>query len=128
MPNWFLDKTCKKGLKIENVNITIKFWILNLLNFWIKLMQKEHFRTKTNENYHRIVHIQINLDYKFQLQQFWFLEPILKKANFRLKSEKNEHYYWIFCIEISRSTNFQLKPTVVIFWIKVIHKGYLFSV
>ena len=33
-------------------------------------MQKEHFLNKTNENYHRIVPIQINLDSKFQLQQF----------------------------------------------------------
>ena len=42
---------------------------LTLLNFWIKLTQKGHFLTKKNENYHRILHIQINLDSKFQLQQ-----------------------------------------------------------
>ena len=42
---------------------------LTLLNFWIKLTQKGYFRTKKNENYHRILHIQINLDSKFQLQQ-----------------------------------------------------------
>ena len=42
---------------------------MTLLNFWIKLTQKGYFRTKKNENYHRILHIQINLDSKFQLQQ-----------------------------------------------------------
>ena len=42
---------------------------MTVLNFWIKLTQKGYFRTKKNENYHRILHIQINLDSKFQLQQ-----------------------------------------------------------
>ena len=42
---------------------------MTLLNFWIKLTQKGYFRTKKNENYHRILHTQINLDSKFQLQQ-----------------------------------------------------------
>ena len=42
---------------------------MTLLNFWIKLTQKGYFRSKKNENYHRILHIQINLDSKFELQQ-----------------------------------------------------------
>ena len=43
---------------------------MTLLNFLIKLTQKGYdFLTKKNENYHRILHIQINLDSKFQLQQ-----------------------------------------------------------
>ena len=42
---------------------------MTLLNFWIKLTQKEYFGTKKNENYHRILHIQINLGSKFQFQQ-----------------------------------------------------------
>ena len=33
---------------------------LTLLNFWIELTQKGYFRTKKEENYHRILHIQIN--------------------------------------------------------------------
>ena len=36
-----------------------------LLSFWIKLTQKGYFRTKNKENYHRVLHIQINLDSKF---------------------------------------------------------------
>ena len=35
---------------------------------------------KKNENYYQILHIQINLDSKFQLQPFWFLEQIPKKS------------------------------------------------
>ena len=40
-----------------------------LLNMWIKLSQKGYFSIKKYENYHRMLHIQINLHSKFQLQQ-----------------------------------------------------------
>ena len=55
---------------------------LNFISsFWIKLTQKGYFQTKKKKkNYHRIIHIQINLDSKFQLQQFLFLEQISKKS------------------------------------------------
>ena len=44
-------------------------YVPNFVLKWIKLTQKGYFRTKKNKNYHRILHIQINLDSKFQLQQ-----------------------------------------------------------
>ena len=55
-------------------------WLEN--NFIIKLIQKGYFQTKRkNENYHRILHIQINTDSKFQLQQTTLiLKQISKKG------------------------------------------------
>ena len=132
MPNWFLDKTLQKRSKIEKVNITIKCCIfkllylgtkfrlkLTLLNFWIKLTQKWYFQTKKkNENYHRIIHSQINQDSKFQLQRtiLIFGTNFQKKVYFRSKAEKSEHHYWILHNWISLSTNFQFKLTIAIFF------------
>ena len=63
---------------------------MTVLNFWIKLTQKGYFRTKKNENYHRILHVQINLDSKFQLQQtiLTFETNSPKKVYFRSKTQK----------------------------------------
>ena len=63
MPNSFLYKSCKKGLKKNSehhckilhieISLAIKFrHKMTLLNFWMKLTQKGYFRTKKNENYH----------------------------------------------------------------------------
>ena len=90
--------------KIEKVNITIKFSIfklvylgtkfclkLTLLNFWIKLTQKGISELKEIETYHPILHIQITLDSRFQLQQ----KILIVRTNFRktiylrLKTKKN---------------------------------------
>ena len=88
------------------------------MNFWIKLTQKGNFWTKKIENYHRILHIQINLNSKFQLQRtiLNFETNFQKKVYFRSKTQKNEHHYWIHHIRISLSTNFQLKLTSAILW------------
>ena len=78
------------------------FWVekksvlKRLLIFWIKLTQKGYFRTKKNENYHRILHIQINLDSKFQLQQTILIFGInfqKKKSILPVENTKNEHHY-----------------------------------
>ena len=102
---------------------------MTLLNFWIKLIQKGHFWTKKNENYHQILHIQTDLDSKFQLQQtiLIFRTNFQKKAYFWSKTQKNKHHYWILHIRISLSTNFQLKLAVAIFWIKFAKKGSYFQ-
>ena len=42
-------------------------------------------------------------------------------------TQKDEHHYWIFHIRISLSTNFQLKPTIKIFWTKFAKKGSYFQ-
>ena len=69
---------------------------LTLLNFWIKLMQKGYFRTKKNENHHRILHIQIHLDSSFQFQQavLIFGKNFQNKVHFRSKTEKNKQHYF----------------------------------
>ena len=98
------------------ISLATKFHLkLTLLNFWIKLTQKEYFRTKKNENYHRILRIQINLDSKFQLQQFWFLSIFPKRSTVPVEIRKNQHNYSVLFIQISLSTSFRFKLTVAIF-------------
>ena len=110
------------------ISLATKFrFKLTFLNFWIKLTQKWYFWTKKNENYHQFLHVQINIDSKFQLQQVWFFNIFQKKVYLRSKSEKNEHHYWILHIQISLSTNFQLKLTIAIFWTKFAKKGSYFQ-
>ena len=54
------------GTSITNSRVGTKFFLkMAFLTFWIKLTQKG-FRSKTNENYHHVLNIQVNLDPKFQ--------------------------------------------------------------
>ena len=94
-----------------------------LLNFSIKLTQKGYLRTK------KILHIWINLDSKFQLQQtiLIFGTNFLKKGYFWSKTQKSEHHYWILHIRISLSGNFQLKLIIASFWTKFAKKGTFFQ-
>ena len=103
-----MEKECSGGENIEKLiggeggrgrtsirhsRVGTKFRLkMTLLNFWIKLTQKGYFRTKKNENYHRILHIQINLDSKFQLQQ----TILIFGTNFQKKytsSRKQKNHY-----------------------------------
>ena len=60
-----MEKECS-GTSVRHSRAGTKFRLkMTLLNFWIKGISK-----LKNENYHRIVHIQIKLDSKFQFQQF----------------------------------------------------------
>ena len=80
-------------MPIRHSRVGTKFRLkMTLLNFWIKLTQKEYFGTK---NFHRILHIQINLDSKFQFQQTISIFGIKfqKKVYFRSKTKKNEHHF-----------------------------------
>ena len=76
-----------------------------------------------------MLHIQINLDSKFQLQQtiLIFGTSFQKKVYFQLKTQKDEHHYWIRHIRISSGTNFQLKLTIAIFWTKFAKQGSYFQ-
>ena len=76
---------------------------MTLLNFWIKLTQKGYFRTKKNENYHRILHVQINLDSKFQLQQtiLIFETNSPKKVYLRSKTQKMNITTEFFIFELA---------------------------
>ena len=59
------------------------------MSFSTKLAQKGYFQTKKkNENDHLILHIQINLDSKFQLQQFRFYRNFQKKDTSGQKQKK----------------------------------------
>ena len=76
-----------------------------------------------------MLHIQINLDSKFQLQQtiLIFGTSFQKTVYFQLKTQKDEHHYWIRHIRISSGTNFQLKLTIAIFWTKFAKQGSYFQ-
>ena len=54
-----------------------------------------YHRGSKNENYHQILHIQINLDSKFQLQETILISGtnLQNEVYFQLKTEKNEHHY-----------------------------------
>ena len=71
------------------ISLGTKFCLeLALLNFWIKLTQKM-------KNYHRLMHIQINLDFELHLQQtiLIFRTNFQKNIYCQSKTEKNEHRY-----------------------------------
>ena len=87
------------------------------------------FPNKKNENYHRILQIQINLRSKFCLQQtiLIFGTNFQKKVYFRSKTEKNKHDNWILHVEISLSTSFQLKLTMRLFGPNLHKKGSSFQ-
>ena len=81
------------------ISLATKFHLkLTLLDqtFWIKLTQKGYFRTKKKENYHRILHIEINLDSKFQ-----FSTILIFETNFQKKS--------ILPVKIRRKTNITIE-------------------
>ena len=44
-----------------------------------------------------------------------------------MKTQKDEHHYWIRHVRISLSTNFQLKLTIAIFWTKFAKQGSYFQ-
>ena len=118
---------------VRHSRVGTKFHLkMTLLNFWIKLTRKGYFWAKANKNYYRIlhIHIQINIDSKFRLQQFWFFGQISKKSILPVKNRKQKkfkHHYWIVHIWISLSTNFQLKMTILIFGTKLPKKGSHFQ-
>ena len=66
-------------------------WVTHLVLKWMSWIFGSNKHNWKNENYHRILHIQINLDSKFQAifnKQFWFLEQISKKVYFRSKTKQ----------------------------------------
>ena len=91
-----IEKLISKGggrMSISHSRVSTKFHLkMAPLNFWIKLTQKGYLRTKKNGNYHQILHIQINLDSKFQLQQ----TILIFGTNFQKKytsSRKQKNHY-----------------------------------
>ena len=58
-------KMNKRGHVIRHSRAGTKFRLKMTLEFLDQINTKGYFRTKKHENYHRILHIQINLDCKF---------------------------------------------------------------
>ena len=90
---------------------------------------KNVFPIWKNENHHRILHILINLGFKFQLQQTILIygTNFSKKRRLPVKNRKNEHHHWIIHIQISLRANFQPKLKILIFWTKVAQNGVAIS-
>ena len=68
---------------------------MTLLNFGGQINTKMVFLNyKKNENYDRILHIQVSVDSKFQIQQaiLIFGTDFQKEVYFWSKTEKNEHH------------------------------------
>ena len=63
------------------------------MNFCIKLTQKGYFQTKRKENYHQILHIQMNLYSKFQPQETILIFGTNFKKNVYFQSKRQK--YWI---------------------------------
>ena len=63
------------------------------------------FRSKRQKkwNSHQILHISLWLGFKFQFQQFYFLEKIFQRRILPVENRKNEHHRWIFPIRITIS-------------------------
>ena len=78
------------GTSIKQSRVGTKFPLkMTVSNFWIKLTQKGYFRTKKNENYHGILHSQINLVPEFQLQQtIWIFGTNFKKNILSVENRK----------------------------------------
>ena len=114
--------------KTKKKNITIKFYIFNtdkgpnsIFNwqfwfFWTKLTQKSCFQSKEKkketkrQNHHPILHIQISVSSKFQLQQtiliFW--KKISKKGYFWPKQKKKYITIELFIFKLVQVSNFSL--------------------
>ena len=114
--------------KTKKKNITIKFYIFNtdkgpnsifnwqFLFFWTKLTQKSCFQSKEKkketkrQNHHPILHIQISVSSKFQLQQtiliFW--KKFSKKDTSGLNRKKNNIASEFFIFKLVEVSNFSL--------------------
>ena len=127
--------------KTEKVNITIEFWIFELVlvpnftlnkRFWIleaNLPKKGIFSQKEkNEHHHWILHIRNSLGIKFHFKQtiLNFGTKLIQKGYFG-QNKKSEHHHWILYIRIVLGTKFQLKLKILIFWTKFVQIGYFRS-
>ena len=86
----FWTKFPKKGhfrSKIGNMNVTIEFWVFELVLVPISL-------------------------WKYNLE---FLDRICPKRVFPVKKRESEHYHWILHVRINLSTKFQLTLIILIF-------------
>ena len=63
-------------------------------------------------------------DTTFTLKILIFLDQICPKKDIFGWKQKNEYHYCISHIQISLSTKFQLKLTILLFWTKFTQKGY----
>ena len=119
-----IEKLVSRGISTWHSRVGTKFHLkMTLLNFRIKLTQKGYFPTKWTENCHRILHIQINLDSKFQLQQtILIFGTNFQKSTLSVENRKKEHHYWILHIRINPNTIFQVNLAIAIFLYQICPK------
>ena len=70
----------------------------------------------------------INLQLKIAILIFFFFwDQICPKRVFPVENGKSEHHHLILHIRNGQGTKFQLKLTILNFWIKFTQKGYSLS-
>ena len=75
--------------------------------------------SKTNEHYHWLQQIGIRLGTNFLTRTSSFdLDQTIPKKVFPVQNKTNEYHHWTQNIWISLSTKFDLKLTILSFWIK----------
>ena len=82
-------------MKTYKTNITIEFFIFKLV--WVS---------------------------NFILNNFRFLDHIYPEQVFLIKTRKSDYLHWILNIQISWSTKFQFKLTILIYWTKFAKKEH----
>ena len=98
--------------------------------FWTKFAQKRYFWSKTEKKNITItscIFALVRVPNFTVNKWFWILGANLPKRVFPVKKQKIEHCDSILHIQISLSTKFQLKLTIVIFRTKFAQKGYFQS-
>ena len=125
-------KKYTSGQNQRKMNITIEFFIFKLVEvpifslnwqfrfFWPVLPTKgSYFQSKTDEIDTAIEFCIFELVFvsNLTLNNFEFLDQIYSINIFLFKNRKSEHHHWIPHVQISLSTKFQLKRTILIFYI-----------
>ena len=85
------------------------------MNVGNKFAQKGNFMLKTENDHHLwFLHIQVNLDTKFQLKLaiLFFGNKFAQKGYFQSKIEKVNYTNWVLHIQVSLDAKFQLKGCV----------------
>ena len=84
------------------IRLSTKFWIKFLDQISTKRVFPNSKKEKEKENHHQILHIQITLDSKFQLQQtiLIFGANFQKRKNFSSKTEKMNITIEFFIFEL----------------------------
>ena len=89
---------------------TDSFEFLNQINpkKVVSNLKKKKKKEPNKKNHHQILHVQISISSKFQLQQLVFSKKFSKKGYFYTKQEKNNITIEFFKFKLVQVSNFSL--------------------